>query len=925
MVQSRIEAAAQAAVEGEERLRHYRNARDAARGVGGGRTDSRARSSSVGPAAASSPPPRERKRDRSGHRERQQKSGRGSAASRDGAGSRCRSRGVGKSGAAAAGAGSTGGGLNSAAATRELHGALGQDQGDLDARWHAYLQGEEFLTFHAVVDCLLTLPPSSQLAERRADFELLLHLLHRLGQALEVEHVSKQYRAHYSPDVQLSGYLYSTLLTAFTLLPSYVLNGQEFYVSDTVLDQCQSLQYVFQETCKELNRQFENLQPYSLEYIRNDIRRSLVYFDRSWCRFEMPALEEIEAIHRQACRPLIEAIEVEKALAEWERRDSQAARSCPPGAHRVHAEVHRTRLMEKICELNRLANIDGKGRSDMDLACVLEAERIATKVICPHLRQDGGATRPPPSQPHKCNGCASPVLIRISRSLLRSLERLRRILQRYGRYLYQLNSHLANNPDLVRGLERFEAEWETASRYLVQPGPRRLALLAYDVVTSIKDPGFEEALTNLDPGFLISSLPRAFLLHEMERFTAARKLEASSAAVVDVGKHSLKTGEVKAALGHLVGGRLRNGGRQSPHVKERPGSIGATQGKAATMLPRPLEAARPLPTASAFQFSAMSRAFLPTEMAADYDAAASALGRLSEARLKRVRAMLITTTSALTSPVGSSISTPLIRAGQLPPAPATAERPPRTPCPPRMAVPNSSCGRLASGGTARPISDSKVSVLVIGANATTTAGAPGVAAESTAEEAEESDDDEEVKCTVDLSGLKGAEVAVAAEAVAAAAAAAAKDVLACHPAELSAAELDGVSTATRCNTGGTPFLPALVAGPTTASRCGTGRCGTGISAALSAKIASASPAPGTAAGNSAFALPDMQEADACLTISSVSTLALHLQRTKAHEWNELIQVVIQGLMLAKSRANSNASAQDCHAGGHHHAGVADVW
>ena len=30
--------------------------------------------------------------------------------------------------------------------------------------------------------------------------------------------------------------------------------------------------------------------------------------------------------------------------------------------------------MEKICELNRLANLDGKGRSDMDLTCVQEAQ-----------------------------------------------------------------------------------------------------------------------------------------------------------------------------------------------------------------------------------------------------------------------------------------------------------------------------------------------------------------------------------------------------------------------------------------------------------------------------------------------------------------------------------------------------------------------
>ncbi|CAK0857202.1 unnamed protein product, partial [Prorocentrum cordatum] len=207
------------------------------------------------------------------------------------------------------------------------------------------------------------------------------------------------YRAHYSPDVQLNGYLYSTLLTAYTLLPSYVLNGQEFYVSETVLDQCRSLQSIFRETCQELRRQFESLQPCSLVQIRNDVRRSLAYFDRSWVRFEMPALEEIEAIHRQACRPLIEAIEAERTLLECEGKALSApagGREKPAaaaGTQRLRLDVARGRLMEKVCVLNRLANIEGKGRGDMCAACVAEAERIVARSGRPRGQPRRGARR----------------------------------------------------------------------------------------------------------------------------------------------------------------------------------------------------------------------------------------------------------------------------------------------------------------------------------------------------------------------------------------------------------------------------------------------------------------------------------------------------------------------------------------------------
>merc|ERR1719191_1143751 len=108
-----------------------------------------------------------------------------------------------------------------------------------------------------LVQALTHLPPEEQIAESRPQYELLLRSLHRLGVAMEIEQMAKAYRAHYSPEVQLSGYLYSTLLTAFTLLPSYVLNGAEFYVSDTVLEQCRSLQFVFKETCNDLQTQFK--------------------------------------------------------------------------------------------------------------------------------------------------------------------------------------------------------------------------------------------------------------------------------------------------------------------------------------------------------------------------------------------------------------------------------------------------------------------------------------------------------------------------------------------------------------------------------------------------------------------------------------------------------------------------------------------
>mmetsp|Transcript_112784 Transcript_112784/g.318859 ORF Transcript_112784/g.318859 Transcript_112784/m.318859 type:complete len:943 (-) Transcript_112784:455-3283(-) len=907
-------------LDGEERLRRHHAARDHARRSGFVATRSSSAAASSRPAATNSgarAAASQSGAERSSHQRRRRsekprfKASLGGGGGATGGGGGETGAGGSLGGADCGGSRGDGGACGGPGASSEAQ-ARRQEPHDLEARWQGYLRSEEYRTFNTVVDCLRTLPEVSQLAERRTDFELLLQLLHRLGQSLEVDHVSKNYRAHYSPDVQLCGYLYSTLLTAFTLLPSYVLNGQEFYVSDTVLDQCQSLQYVFQETCKELRRQFENLQPYSLEHIRHDVRRSLGYFDKSWCRFEMPALEEIEAVHRQACRPLIEAIEVEQTLTEWEKRASSVVRGCPPGAHRLRAEVQRTRLMEKICELNRLANIDGKGLSEMDNACVLEAERIVAKPMC---AQAGGGC----AGAHQSNG-VSPVLLRVARSLLKSLERLRRILQRYARCLYQLNSHLANNPDLVKGLERFEAAWETASRYLVQPGPRRLALLAYDIVSGMNEPGFEAALVNLDPGFLVASLPRTFLLHEMERFQAAR------AAALASGHAEGGGGGGGATRGtfvkHVMGEARLAGHHQAPPPPLAAGGA-AAPGHAASVVPRPLELRRP-PT-SAFQFSPIARAFLPTEVVTDYEAAAAALGRLSEERLTRVRRLLVTTS---TSPAGSTGSTPLLaQAQQLQKQPTpggvAAERPPQTPCPPRMAVPNSSHGLpdavAGTAGAGLPSSSAVSSAprggggggggttAAMGPSRTGSGPGPNVTIMGGAEVVElieEDSDDEDEKSfsidlrSVDLTGLQGA--AEAAPLPRGASPAVAVDRGVAHG---------------DCGSGG--------AGPEKAGseRLGTGRLGTGRLG--TGRVSTGRLGTGRVASGGLIAdvvafgeAADSQDVDARQVTAVLSTLALHLQRTRPHEWNELIQVVLQGLMMARSTARadvrgSNAAPAAC--------------
>jgi len=405
------------------------------------------------------------------------------------------------------------------------------------------------------------------------------------------------------------------------------------------------------------------------------------------------------------------------------------------------------------------------------------------------------------------------------------LERLRRVLRRHGRCLYQLNSHLANNPDLVRALELFESAWETAARYLVQAAPRKLALLTYEVISSIRETRFQSALVSLDPGFLVATLPRVLLFFQMLR--AARSEQGATAI----------TTQAAAAVKKAI--------KAAPEP-----SSGKT-------LPRPAldgNVRKPLP-ASALQRSLLAKAFLPADVAGSFDEAVALLSRFSEARSNRLRDSLLipvgssngcTPVTRSAGPLSSPLSSPLgprvtltgngrkpgtgrIGTGRIGTgrcgtgrcSTGRQERPPATPCPPRMAVPNS-----------RPTTskDPPGPVLSSPALASKEEDAP------LKEESDDEEDEEDDVFCIDLATLREVEAGLEAAAV-----------VEKPPAEPSTDKSPEVTTAALPNTG-----------------------------------------PGSAG--------DEEERQ---VVASISMLALRLQREKAQEWNELIQVVIQGLMLAR--------------------------
>ncbi|KAF4671961.1 Protein phosphatase 1G [Perkinsus chesapeaki] len=378
--------------------------------------------------------------------------------------------------------------------SRRGSGDLWLDQLYLD--FTLYRNTEEYLTLCACVQAITAMPSSNGVGngDKKA-YGHVLDYIDRLSDYLLPKRIDKSYRRAYSPDVKVVGYLFNTLLTAFTLLPSYLLNGVEYTVSQTVLSQCVNLQKVFKTTCQDIVRAYGNLRANTVPTVRSDLANCLSYFDSVWCRFEMHALEEIEVIHKQACSALREAIQAERDLQDAE--EDPAVRS---GGYR---RLLLGRMLDWLSEVYESLTMDSGGeRVIFTPDCLVEAERT--------LALGKIKTESPPS----------PILMKISKNLDTAFVNLRKLLRRYGGHMYQLNSHLANNHGLVTVMNRFFEAWMTAVRYLSSHTMKKALLKAFDIVRSVRDEAFEESMRSLDPDFLMK-LPNLLLYSEMVDISAS--------------------------------------------------------------------------------------------------------------------------------------------------------------------------------------------------------------------------------------------------------------------------------------------------------------------------------------------------------------------------------------------------------------------
>ena len=105
----------------------------------------------------------------------------------------------------------------------------------------------------------------------------------------------------------------------------------------------------------------------------------------------------------------------------------------------------RNKLINLICQINKVANSEGKGRDDLTLDILIAAEGVMRKI----------------------SDSKSKSVRYLAENIKKSFTSIRKLFQKYEDNIEIVDPQLKNNPELVDCLTQFESTWERGKEYLL--------------------------------------------------------------------------------------------------------------------------------------------------------------------------------------------------------------------------------------------------------------------------------------------------------------------------------------------------------------------------------------------------------------------------------------------------------------------------
>lgn len=169
------------------------------------------------------------------------------------------------------------------------------------------------------------------------------------------------------------------------------------------------------------------------------LKKLVAQFDELWTIYENKYVYELMVIENDARRFIIESINLEAALIMLAQKGYAAGQE--------KFDEQRKALLSFICQINAVANVEGKGRDDFKWALMQTAESILE--IERHQKRD-----------------YSKAVKDLADKVKTSFNAYRVLMQKYQKNIEIVDPQLKNNAELVEVLTLFEESWGLASNQL---------------------------------------------------------------------------------------------------------------------------------------------------------------------------------------------------------------------------------------------------------------------------------------------------------------------------------------------------------------------------------------------------------------------------------------------------------------------------
>ena len=188
-------------------------------------------------------------------------------------------------------------------------------------------------------------------------------------------------------------------------------------------------------------------------------------------------------IERDAKRYIYRGIELQRELKSLEE----------PTKDGKFESIHKE-LVEIFCKINPVANVEGKGRDDLKVEILLEAEKV--------IKQKS----------------SSKAIKKMATQIVESFNGFCDILSKYEKYVERVDPQLRNNKDLTEVLLEFENSWTKGKYFLLDKETSHLLMESSKVIEDLcnKYEDFKEKLESMDADlFLI--VPCIIILNSLKQ------------------------------------------------------------------------------------------------------------------------------------------------------------------------------------------------------------------------------------------------------------------------------------------------------------------------------------------------------------------------------------------------------------------------